>query len=113
MINKPRLIETYHNLHGGKGKVVVERNITREDEIQGLDMLASVFVDVGASIGYHEHIEDSEGYFIIEGEGIFIDDGKIEKAVEKGDFCFIHKGQGHGMMNTGHIPLKMMAIVIR
>ncbi|MDS9471506.1 cupin domain-containing protein [Sporosarcina pasteurii] len=112
MIKKPGLIETYHCLHGGNGKVLVERNITREDGIQGLDMLARVSVEVGASIGYHQHVEDSEGYFIVEGEGVFIDNGKVEKEVVKGDFCFICKGQGHGIINTGDVPLEIMAIVI-
>lgn len=112
MIKKTELVEEYNELHGGQGRVLVERNITKADGIQGLDMFAKVSIDVGASIGYHEHVKDAEGYFIVEGEGIFIDNGEIEKPVQKGDFCFIYKGQGHGMINTGKHPLQLIAIVI-
>lgn len=112
MIKKAELIEEYNELHGGKGSVLVERNITKADGIPGLDMFAKVSIEVGASIGYHEHVEDAEGYFIVEGKGIFLDNGEIEVPVEKGDFCFVNKGQGHGIINTGNEPLQIVAVVI-
>lgn len=112
MIKKSMSIEEYHELHGGQGRVLVERNITKADGIKGLAMFAKVSLDVGASIGYHIHVNDAEGYFIIEGTGIFIDNGEIKKTVGKGDLCFINKGEGHGIINTGSQPLEMVAIVI-
>ncbi|MFA1822768.1 cupin domain-containing protein [Virgibacillus oceani] len=103
--------ETLEGLHGGRGSVDINRKLTKEDCVEGLDMFAEVTLPVGGSIGYHLHETDAEAYYIIKGEGIFLDDGKEEKPVRSGDLCLITQGQGHGLKNTGKIPLKIIAIV--
>ncbi len=112
MIKQPEKTELYDGLHGGTGNIWVTRNVTKEDQLEGLDMFAKVEVDIGASIGYHEHIHDAEVYYITAGKGIFFDNGKVEKSVQPGDFCFISKGQGHGIQNTGDSILEIIAVVV-
>lgn len=112
MIKQPQATELLEGLYGGNGKVWISRNVTKEDDVFGIDLFAKVQVDVGASIGYHLHTKDAEVYYIVSGEGCFIDDGQVEKLVQAGDFCFITKGQSHGIRNTGETMLDMIAVVV-
>lgn len=102
---------TYENLHGGRGKVHISHWIDPMDDFKGLDVFAEVILEVGASIGYHIHEQDSEAYFILNGQAIFIDHGKVERTVNQGDLCIITKNQGHGIINMGEDELKILAIV--
>lgn len=111
MIKNSKVVETLSDLHGGKGEVSICRKVNDTDSIRGIDMFAEVTIDVGASIGYHLHEKDAEAYYVIQGQGIFMDDCREKKKVYDGDLCLIEKGQGHGMENIGDIPLKMIAIV--
>src|SRR5699024_10891934 len=110
MIYKEKEADTHQNLHSGKGEAVISKLIKKND-VEGLDLFATVSVPPGASIGYHQHLEDSEGYYILSGAAEFTDaDGKI-KAVERGDLCLITQGQSHGIKNIGETELKFLAIV--
>jgi mannose-6-phosphate isomerase-like protein (cupin superfamily) len=111
MIKKEQKGQSLQNLYGGSGTVHIVRKLTTHDAVSGLDMFAEVTLDVGASIGYHLHDTDAEAYYIVHGEGIFLDDGRVEKTVQSGDLCLITKGQGHGLTNTGKTPLHMIAVV--
>lgn len=102
---------TYENLHGGHGSVHISHYIKAADDFKGLDVFATVTLAAGASIGYHIHTTDSEAYYILEGQGTFIDHGEIEKEVQAGDLCIITKGQGHGLKNTGQGRLICLAVV--
>jgi|SRR5690625_1324029 len=109
--SKAKKTITYKNLYGGKGLVHISHRISELEQSVGLDVFAEVIVETGASIGYHIHKTDSEAYYILAGEAIFIDNGKIEKPVQQGDLCIITKNQGHGIINTGRNELKILAIV--
>lgn len=93
MIKYANEIEEYKNLHGGSGIVRIERNVTSEDNLESIDMFARVILEKDASIGYHEHVSDSEVYYILEGNGIFIDNGQIKKEVKKGASVTYLKGK--------------------
>ena len=112
LIGKPKETEIFQALHGGVGRVRITKIITHKNDLASLHLFAKVTVDVGASIGYHEHLDDSEAYYIVSGEAIFLDHKKIPKEVTKDDFCYIYKGQGHGIINRGNTPLEMIAIVL-
>lgn len=110
MIYKEREADIHQNLRSGKGEVAINKLLGKND-VEGLDLFATVTVPPGASIGYHQHLEDAEGYYILSGAAEFTDaDGKV-KAVERGDLCLITRGQSHGIKNVGEIELKFLAIV--
>ena len=74
-------------------------------------MLSQMTIPVGGSIGEHTHINESEYYIITEGTGMAVDNG-VEKAVEKGDLVVTAHGESHKLVNTGDIPMKVIAIII-
>ena len=60
---------------------------------------------------YHQHVGNTEPYFILQGKGIFIDNDGSRTEVGPGDVCCIEVGQSHGMENASDEDLVMMALV--
>ena len=100
------------NLRGGEGVIEI-RYILNKDELMGhATMYAHVIIPPHASIGLHQHVGNTEPYYIIKGEGIFIDNDGSRTVVKPGDVCVIEVGQSHAMENPNEEPLEMMALVI-
>lgn len=98
------------HLHGGKGVVGIEKCKTDSHDV--IKSIVKVKVPVNGSIGYHQHHDDYEGYYILDGEGIFQEkDGSFK--VSDGDFCLIKKGESHGIENTGNGNLIIFAVVLK
>ena len=74
-------------------------------------MFAHVVIAKNSSIGYHEHVNESETYYIISGQGVYNDNG-TNRPVSAGDITFTPDGFGHGLDNTGTENLVLMALVI-
>lgn len=110
MIFKTEDSVTLENLHGGNGRIKLEK--CEVDQHQKLELLVKVTVPINGSIGYHQHIDDYEGYYILNGEGVFQDKHGKSK-VESGDFCLINTGDSHGIENTGATEMTIFAIVMK
>ncbi|EMR07040.1 hypothetical protein C772_01176 [Bhargavaea cecembensis DSE10] len=94
----------------GDGSMEISRIVTKEDKIEGIDLFARVTVHPHSAIGYHIHEDDSEVYYLLEGKGIFNDNGERVN-VQAGDFCVIRQGQGHGIENPYDEKIEMIALV--
>ncbi|SDL27263.1 cupin domain-containing protein [Lacicoccus qingdaonensis] len=98
------------NLHCGEGIIGIEKCETASHDV--LKAVVKVKVPVGGSIGYHQHNDDYEGYYILNGKGTFQEkDGHFK--VYAGDFCLIQKGESHGIVNDGSEDLIIFAVVLK
>ncbi len=105
-------IKHVDNLRGGDGTIEI-RHILSKDELMGhASMYAHVVIPPHASIGFHQHMENTEPYYIINGKGIFIDNDGCRTEVKAGDVCVIEVGQGHAMENPNEEPMEMIALII-
>ena len=87
-------VERKENMAGGKGHVII-KHILEEKELNGkCKMYAEVTLEPGCSLGYHEHHNESETYYILRGEGNYDDNGRI-RPVKAGDMTFTPDGMGH------------------
>ena len=64
-----------------------------------------------SSIGYHVHNGDSELYYILNGTGVYNDNG-TEVPVEAGDLTIVKAGEGHALKNTGETPMDFIALIV-
>lgn len=95
----------------GNGHVII-KEILEEPYLAGkCGLYAEVTLEPGCSLGYHEHHNESETYYILSGKGIYSDNGTL-RMVKAGDVTFTSDGQGHGMTNTGDEDLVFMALII-
>ncbi len=110
MVKKPT-IEVRENMRGGNGEVIFEHIVSKE-ELDGHGRLyARIRLKPGCSIGFHEHIGETEPYFILEGHGIFVDNDGSRTVVNPGDVCCIEPGQGHAIENDSGDDLVFMALI--
>ncbi|AXI00194.1 cupin domain-containing protein [Sporosarcina sp. PTS2304] len=111
MIKRVKETSCLENLHQGCGRVHIQKNLTEEDQVEGLALFATVIVEPHASIGYHLHTKDAEAYYILRGEGIFLNHLEERVPVKAGDLCLITKGQSHGLENPHDMEIELIAIV--
>lgn len=106
-----RKIEIYEKRAGGKGTIQIER-LMDEKQLDGkAKMYAKVTIDPHSSIGVHEHVEDSESYYILSGSGIYTDNDQTYP-VTVGDMVFCDAHNKHGLENNTDQPLVFMALIL-
>lgn len=102
--------EIKEKMRGGNGSVSIVQLADCEKE-KNIRLLAEITVPVGASIGRHNHENETEYYIILSGSGIVDDDGK-ETAVNQGDLVITGGGAFHSIANNGTVPLVFNAVIV-
>ncbi|MDV6378646.1 cupin domain-containing protein [Sporosarcina sp. GW1-11] len=111
MVKRVKETTVLENLHQGIGRVQIQKIVTEDDQIEGLSLFATVIVEPQSSIGYHLHTKDAEAYYILRGEGIFLNHLQQRIPVKAGDLCLIAKGQSHGLENPNDRAIELIAVV--
>ena len=110
MVRKTNVV-VLENVRGGKGTVEFH-HILKEEELYGHGKLyAKVVIRPHSSIGMHQHVGNTEPYFILKGNGVFVDNDGSRTDVTSGDVCVIEPGQSHSMENNSDENLEMMALI--
>jgi len=105
------ITEIREQMRGGKGKVEIT-HIFKKDEIRGKSRLcARITLQPGCSIGMHEHVDEEEIFYILEGTGVVNDNG-TEYTVCPGDAILTGGGDSHSIENTGNEPLVLLAVIL-
>ena len=101
---------------GGRGRAYMY-HVLSKDELNGHGRLyARVVLPPGSAVGWHQHIHDTEPYYILKGEGDFYEaaagDGeRIYTKVHAGQVCLIEVGQWHCIENNSDENLEVMALI--
>lgn len=102
--------EIKHELRGGKGDVIAAL-AHDENTVKNVRLYSVMTLKPGVSIGYHEHINETEYYHILDGNGVVVDDGK-EFTIAKGDTMITTHGHSHSIENTGDNDLVFLATIV-
>ena len=106
------IFETKYNLRGGNGPIHYNHIMTA-DELMGHGTLFSrTVLPPGSSIGFHQHVGNTEPYYILKGTGIFTDNDGSRIEVTAGDVCLIQCGESHALENNGDEDLEIIALII-
>ena len=94
------------------GKGYLLRDMLLEGELLGgiLSYMSIITLEPGCAIGPHLHSEENEVYYIIEGTGVYYDNGE-EYEVQAGDLVVCDLGQSHGLENTGDTTMRFVAVM--
>lgn len=65
----------------------------------------------GEQVGFHEHVGESEMYYIISGKGLYNDNG-IEVEISEGAVTLTPSGESHALVNTGDKMLEFLAMIL-
>lgn len=104
--------ETKQNAMGGEGSIEFQHILTKEEMLGHGRLLARVVIHPHSSIGWHTHVGETEPYFILEGEGVFVDNDGSRTPVKAGDVCVIEVGQSHSLENSTDNNLVIIACVL-
>lgn len=107
-----RIVERIEGASGGTGIMKKEPLIDREQMGEHCGLFGQVILEPGAELGYHEHHQETETYYILSGEGIYVDNGEEVPAKAK-DVFFCKDGDGHGLKNTGTEDLVFIALILK
>jgi mannose-6-phosphate isomerase-like protein (cupin superfamily) len=98
------------SMRGGTGNTEL-LTIFPGDKLPGGRLFSEIKLVEGASIGSHTHSGETEYYYILEGEGIVLEDSG-EKQVAPGDLVVTGNGESHSIRNIGSSPLRFIAIIL-
>lgn len=112
MINRAADLERFEKeLFGGPGSVHFTK-VVDENGLAGKGRLFNIGVlKPGCAVGNHAHHGEIEIYYILEGEGMYDDNG-VEAPVAAGDVTVCNDGESHALVNTGTGDLKMVALIL-
>lgn len=111
MVRKAK-IEEKSCLGGGVGKAWTHEIVPAEDLYGHGRLFTKVCLAPGSSVGWHRHVGETEPYYILSGEGIFIDNDESRTKVGPGDVCTILPGQCHSIENCSETEnLEFIALI--
>jgi len=104
--------EIREKLRDGKGNATfIHLADCAGNKEKNVRLLSEVTLPPNASIGRHNHENETEYYIILSGSGIVDDNGK-EVTVKTGDIVITGGGAFHSIANNGSVPLIFHAIIV-
>ena len=112
MIYRADSLECFEKqMFGGPGSTQFTK-IVNENGLYGKGRLFNIgLLKPGCAVGDHKHKGEAEIYYILEGEGLYNDNG-TEITVKAGDVTVCNDGESHGLKNSGAADLKMVALIL-
>ncbi len=98
------------NIWGGTGTLELCKVFTPEELGKRANCFNVVTFQPGGSIGLHNHVTDSELYYVLQGELVVVDDGE-EIVLKAGDAIFTGDGGAHSAENRTDQEAKMLAVI--
>ncbi len=98
------------NMRNGNGAVTITHLFTKDELKSNTRLCAKLTLPPGASIGFHNHENEEEVFYIINGRGK-VDDNGIIKEVNVGDAILTGGGAGHSIECISEEPLEIMAVI--
>ena len=110
IVHSNEMLSEQKNMRDGNGLCAV-MNIIPSNEVPHGRLFSKITIEKGCSIGAHDHVDETEYYWILRGEGIVTEiDG--EKVVTAGDLVIPGGGASHAIRNEKDEPLEFMALIL-
>lgn len=97
-------------VQGGEGRILRDPLLTGDQLGGECTYVSQISLEPGCSIGIHQHVGDSELYFMTAGEALYTEDG-VETQVKKGDALYCADGSFHGIANNGSELVTFVAVI--
>ena len=98
-------------IHEGKG-MCMHATVFEEKEIEApVRFINYTIIPPAGSFGLHAHGNDNEFYVLLEGEGVYQQDGQ-EIKVKKGDIMMNAPYSEHGIYNTGEKNMELLVFEV-
>ena len=106
--------EHREQMRGGKGSAEMYHVLEKDPSSDTVRLFCKIVLNPLSSIGRHQHVGETEPYYILSGEGLFSDNDGSLIPVKAGDVCLIESGDTHGIENTSATEeLSLMAVIYK
>lgn len=99
------------HMREGNGEVEALKLLTGEEFCCHVRLFNIMTLKKGCSIGEHQHIAETEYYYILSGSGT-VSEKDGEKYVKKGDLVITGNGESHAICNNTDEDLVFVAIIV-
>jgi len=103
--------ESVEKRFGGNGTIHITQIIEKTELLANCRLFARMTINPGCSLGYHQHENEEEIYYILSGQGVVNDNGTM-RTVNPGDAVLTGNGASHSIENQGTEPLELVATVL-
>lgn len=100
-----------HNIRGGAGSPSFRYLFTPEELGNRAELLTTITLQPGESVGEHPHIGNGELYYILSGAAMVAEDG-AETELHAGDAEFCADGHTHAIRNHTDAPTTFLALIL-
>lgn len=104
--------EVKERLRGGQGSPAFRYLFSAEELGNRAEMLATVTLEPGASIGEHPHQGNGEVYYILSGAAQLTEDG-VTREIHAGDAEFCADGHTHAIRNHTAEAVTFLALIVK
>ena len=95
----------------GKGEIYIEKILDAE-LADKCALYAKVTIPAGSVLGYHEHHDNGESYFVLSGTAVYDDNG-VKRTIRPGDKTWTPDGGAHGVDNSeGNEDFVFIALIV-
>lgn len=108
---KEDLVGELKEMRGGPGQVLVTNLATKEEMLDNGRLYASMVIEPGCGIGYHDHHDETEIFHVLEGSVIW-NDGEKDTEVQAGGIMICEDGKGHSILNSSDKTAKLTALIL-
>lgn len=103
--------ETREQMRGGKGMPMLTHLSNEGDLPKSCRLLTEITLAPGSGVGKHEHVGETEVYYIIKGEAK-ADDNGMDVMLKVGDSLITGNGAYHSIENISDTDCVFLALII-
>lgn len=104
--------EVRKNMRDGNGEILISHILNPADDLRAaVRLFAKLTIEKGCSIGYHEHINEEEVFYILKGTAE-LDDNGTKKILNAGDVA-VTSNAGHSIANVGDETVEVLAVILK
>ncbi len=105
-------VDIREEMRGGNGKVKIEHLWDEKNELKGKTrLMAKITLEPGCGIGFHNHDDEEEIFYIIKGTAQAEDNGETV-ILNAGDTILTGNGAGHSIKCISDKAVEMTAVIV-
>ena len=104
-------IREVKNAMNGKGTVCFHDWLLPEEAAGHGRVFSKLVIPPGCSVGYHQHNNEFEAFYVLEGQAT-VTDGEETFVLNEGDMNLCRNGDFHGVENCTEKDLVLMALIM-
>lgn len=93
------------------GNFTFSHIFSEDDRPSDINLMGVITIQQGEECGIHQHVGESDTYYIVSGTGEYEDNEGNRYILNPGDSACAYDGEKHAIKNVGNEPLVLVAVI--